>query len=48
MEVTIGTRGSLLAVTQATWVKKELEERFTGLRVNLKKIKTMGDKILDV
>lgn len=48
MEVTIGTRGSLLAVTQATWVKKELEKSFTGLRVNLKKIKTMGDKILDV
>ena len=48
MEVTIGTRGSLLAVTQATWVKKELEKSFTGLRVNLKKIKTTGDKILDV
>lgn len=48
MEVTIGTRGSLLAVTQATWVKKELEKNFTGLRVNLRKIKTTGDKILDV
>ncbi|MEK6575956.1 MAG: hydroxymethylbilane synthase [Nitrospirota bacterium] len=48
MEAIIGTRGSLLAVTQATWVKKELEKNFTGLKINLKKIKTMGDKILDV
>lgn len=47
-EIIIGTRGSLLAITQATWVKRELEKNFNGLQVNLKKIKTSGDKILDV
>lgn len=47
-EIIIGTRGSLLAVTQATWVKRELEKNFMGLQVNLKKIKTTGDKIVDV
>lgn len=47
-EIIIGTRGSPLALTQATWVKRELEKNFDGLKVDLKKIKTSGDKILDV
>ncbi len=44
----IGTRGSQLALWQANWVKSELEKRHPGLEVSLTKIKTQGDKILDV
>lgn len=44
----IGTRGSLLALTQSEWVKAELERRWPGCRIELRIIKTTGDKILDV
>lgn len=44
----IGTRGSKLALWQANWVKSEIEKRNPGLTVELEKIKTTGDKILDV
>lgn len=44
----IGTRGSLLALTQSEWVKDEIERRWPGGRVELRVIKTTGDKILDV
>lgn len=44
----IGTRASQLALWQANWVKSELEKRHPGLEVTLVKIKTTGDKILDV
>ena len=44
----IGTRASQLALWQANWVKAELEQRYAGLSVELVKIKTLGDKILDV
>ncbi|MFO7983217.1 MAG: hydroxymethylbilane synthase, partial [Desulfuromonadales bacterium] len=44
----IGTRASQLALWQANWVKSELEERYPDLEVSLTKIKTQGDKILDV
>ncbi len=44
----IGTRASQLALWQANWVKSELEKRHPGLEVSLTKIKTQGDKILDV
>lgn len=44
----IGTRGSLLALTQSRWVKGMLEQLHPGWRVELKIIKTTGDKILDV
>lgn len=46
--IKIGTRGSLLALWQANWVKSALTERFPGLTVDLEIIKTQGDKILDV
>ncbi len=46
--VTIGTRGSQLALWQANWVKAELEQMHPGLTVHLTLIKTKGDKILDV
>ncbi|PNU21769.1 hydroxymethylbilane synthase [Geothermobacter hydrogeniphilus] len=44
----IGTRASQLALWQANWVKSELEKRYPDLDVTLTKIKTQGDKILDV
>jgi len=44
----IGTRASQLALWQANWVKSELEKRYPGMEVTLTKIKTLGDKILDV
>jgi hydroxymethylbilane synthase len=44
----IGTRGSLLALTQSEWVKAALERHWPDCRVQLKVIKTTGDKILDV
>ncbi|MBI5846955.1 MAG: hydroxymethylbilane synthase [Nitrospirae bacterium] len=46
--VVIGTRGSKLALWQAEWVKAELQRLNPGLEVGLNKIKTTGDKILDV
>ena len=47
-QIRIGTRGSALALWQAEWVKSELEKKYPGTTVTLTKIKTTGDKILDV
>ena len=47
-ELRIGTRASQLALWQANWVKSELEKRYPDMTVTLTKIKTIGDKILDV
>ena len=47
-QLRIGTRASQLALWQANWVKAELEQRYPEMEVTLVKIKTMGDKILDV
>ncbi len=47
-QLKIGTRASRLALWQAEWVKSELEKRYSGIEVSLVKIKTIGDKILDV
>ncbi len=44
----IGSRGSDLALWQANFVKKELEKKNKNLTVEIKIIKTKGDKILDV
>ena len=46
--IRIGTRGSQLALYQAKKVKATLEEIFPEIQVELKIIKTKGDKILDV
>src|SRR5665647_627044 len=46
--IRIGTRGSQLALYQAKKVKATLEIIFPELHVELKIIKTKGDKILDV
>jgi len=45
MKLTIATRGSKLALWQAEWVKKRLEN--LGHEVDLKIVTTTGDKILD-
>jgi hydroxymethylbilane synthase len=47
-KIRIGTRGSKLALWQANWVKGELEKRYPEFEVELERIKTTGDKILDV
>jgi hydroxymethylbilane synthase len=44
----IGTRGSSLAIWQAEWIQARLREIAPALTVTLKRIKTSGDKILDV
>jgi hydroxymethylbilane synthase len=45
--VTIGSRGSELALWQARWVEQELRKRFGRLEVEMVVIKTKGDRILD-
>jgi hydroxymethylbilane synthase len=47
-QIKIGTRGSLLATTQSTWVKNQIESQHPQTTVELVKIVTKGDKILDV
>lgn len=47
-KITIGTRGSKLALWQAEWVKSELQQLYPDLVIELNKIKTTGDKILNV
>lgn len=44
----IGSRGSDLALWQANFIKKELEKAHKNLTVEVKLVKTKGDKILDV
>jgi len=44
----IGSRGSELALWQAKFIKRELEKAHRNLSVEIKLIKTKGDKILDV
>ncbi|PMP71938.1 MAG: hydroxymethylbilane synthase [Thermodesulfovibrio aggregans] len=46
-KLVIGTRGSKLALWQANWVKEKLENLYPELRIEIEKIKTTGDKILD-
>jgi hydroxymethylbilane synthase len=47
-KIIIGTRGSKLALWQAEWIKSELQKLNPHLGIELNKIKTTGDKILDV
>jgi len=46
--IRIGTRGSQLALWQAKWVSRAIQEAEPALDVELVEIKTRGDKILDV
>lgn len=43
--LTIGTRGSQLALWQSQFVKHQLERHFSGIEIHLKVIKTTGDTI---
>jgi hydroxymethylbilane synthase len=45
--ITIGTRGSPLALRQSNWVKETLSGFYPHLRIVMKEIRTTGDKILD-
>lgn len=46
--IKIGTRASLLAMTQSTNIKNLIEAQYPGTSVELVKIITKGDKIVDV
>lgn len=46
--IRIGTRGSALALAQAGWVKRKLEERYPGIKAETITIKTSGDRFLDI
>jgi len=46
--IRIGTRGSRLALAQAGWVKRMLQERNPYLKVEMVIIKTSGDRFLTV
>ena len=47
-KIIIGSRGSELALWQANFIKKEVEKKNKNISVEIKIIKTTGDKILDV
>ncbi len=46
--IKIGTRGSMLALWQSNWIKGMIEARYPETTVELVRIVTKGDKILDV
>lgn len=47
-KITIGTRGSELALWQTNFVRETLEKHFPEINLEIKIIKTTGDKLLDV
>ncbi len=47
-KIRIGTRASLLALAQSNWIKGRIEAQHPGVTVELVKIITKGDKIVDV
>lgn len=47
-KITIATRSSKLALWQADHIKESIENKHANIKVELLKIKTKGDKILDV
>lgn len=46
-KLTIGSRDSKLALVQTHWVRDQLLKAYPGLEIEIKEIKTQGDKILD-
>lgn len=46
--IKIGTRKSMLALWQSNWIKDMIEKRYPDTTVELVRIVTKGDKILDV
>lgn len=47
-KITIGTRGSLLALWQTNWVKAQIEKHHPEIEVEIRVISTKGDRVLDV
>ncbi len=47
-KIVLGSRGSLLALWQTNHVKTTLEKHFPAINLEIKIIKTTGDKLLDV
>jgi hydroxymethylbilane synthase len=47
-KITIGTRGSQLALWQTNWVKAQIEKQHPGIEVHIQVISTKGDRVLDV
>ena len=47
-EIRIGTRGSPLSLWQANWVRESLSQAYPQLRLSLMRIRTKGDKFVDV
>jgi hydroxymethylbilane synthase len=47
-KIIIATRASMLALWQAEWIKSQIKNIYPDTEVELNKIKTTGDKILDV
>lgn len=47
-KITIGTRGSQLALWQTNWVKAEIQKRHPTIEVEVQVISTKGDRVLDV
>lgn len=47
-QLIIGTRGSVLALWQANHIKERLQTQYPQMKVEIKIVKTKGDKILDV
>jgi hydroxymethylbilane synthase len=45
--ISIGTRGSKLALRQTAWVRERIAERHPGLHIEVVRIRTTGDKITD-
>jgi len=46
-QLRIGSRGSTLALAQASWVKRQIEEHLPELEVELRTIRTGGDSFID-
>jgi hydroxymethylbilane synthase len=47
MVIRIGTRASQLALAQALWVRNRISNRYPDTKVEIVKIKTRGDRIID-
>lgn len=47
MVIRIGTRASQLALAQALWVRNRISNRYPDTKVEIVKIKTRGDRIVD-
>ena len=47
LKIRLGSRGSKLALWQANLVKEKINEKFPDVNIEIKIIKTRGDKLSD-